>query len=306
MGTGVSKNISIILFLIGIQILRSSQTEGFVQSDGAVIYFRSFGEGEPVLIINGGPGMNSNGFEVPAKRLSKHFRAIIYDQRGTGRSSVNQRNSENITMALMVEDIEQLRKHLKIKQWSILGHSFGGMLASYYATIHPDRITSLILSSSGGIDLGLTAYVRKSIDGRLSDEELDSVRFWEGRIEAGDTSYHARYRRGISLAPAYLVNKANVPLLADRLTQSDPQINRLMWENMQRIQFDCAPMLERFVQPVLIIQGKQDIISAETAQQARSAFKNSTLVLLDNCGHYGWLDSELEYFDTIERFLRGT
>jgi proline iminopeptidase len=58
-------------------------------------------------------------------------------------------------MSMMVKDLECLRQHLRLDRWIILGHSFGGMLARYYATIHPQRITSLSLSSSGGIDLEL-------------------------------------------------------------------------------------------------------------------------------------------------------
>jgi proline iminopeptidase len=88
-----------------------------------------------VLIINGGPGMNSDGFVGVAQKLSKNNRTIIYDQRGTGRSTLTKTDTSTITMKLMAADIEALRKQLNIKSWIILGHSFGGMLASYYASL---------------------------------------------------------------------------------------------------------------------------------------------------------------------------
>ncbi len=281
------------------------QTEGFAEGKSSKIYYRTFGNGTPLLIINGGPGMNSNGFEAPAILLSKHHRTIIYDQRGTGRSSIDGTPSSAITMDLMIDDIERLRIHLQIDRWSVLGHSFGGMLASYYASLRPERIKSLILSSSGGIDLGLLAYARNSILSRLSSSEQDSVRYWDEQIENGDTSYHARYRRGLSLAPAYTVRRQNVPRLAERLTQGDRGINNIVWEDLRKIEFNCAPKLSSFRRPVLIIQGKQDIIKEETASRAHSVLPNSTVVLLDSCGHYGWLDSEKEYIVSIERFLSG-
>jgi len=53
----------------------------------------------------------------------------------------------------------------------------------------------------------------------------------------------------------------------------------------------------------LIVQGKQDIIKPETADRAHKAFKNSKVVFLEHCGHYGWLDAELEYFSEINSFL---
>ncbi|MGB3079084.1 MAG: alpha/beta fold hydrolase, partial [Saprospiraceae bacterium] len=74
----------ICLFVVSVC---AAQTEGIVKSvDNAPIYYRTFGSGQPLLIINGGPGMNSNGFENLARKLSEHYKTIIYDQRGTGKS----------------------------------------------------------------------------------------------------------------------------------------------------------------------------------------------------------------------------
>ena len=112
------------------------------------LHYKTFGKGKPILIINGGPGMNSEGFASLAKELSKNNLAIIYDQRGTGASKIDTISVETMTMELMLEDIESLRKHLNLEKWTVLGHSFGGMLASYYTSKYPEKVTSLILSSS--------------------------------------------------------------------------------------------------------------------------------------------------------------
>lgn len=279
------------------------QTDGFVKSGDVQIYYRTYGEGESILIINGGPGMNSNGFEFLAERLSKNNKTIIYDQRGTGRSTMAAMDATSMTMKLMIDDIECLRKELKIEKLIVFGHSFGGMVASYYAANYPENITSLILSSSGGIDLDLLTYVGNSINAKLSNDELTKVRYWEKKITNGDTSYHARLQRGFALAPAYLYDKKHVPLLADRLTQGNAMINILLWEDMDRIGFDCHQQLKTFTKPVLIIQGRQDILKEETAYKSQNAFKNSKLILLDHCGHYGWLDAPVEYFSAIDTFL---
>ncbi|MBK9983709.1 MAG: alpha/beta fold hydrolase [Saprospiraceae bacterium] len=159
----------ICLFVVSVC---TAQTEGIIKSvDAAPIYYRTFGSGQPLLIINGGPGMNSNGFENLARKLSEHYKTIIYDQRGTGKSILPILDSTTITMDLMIEDVESLRKFFKLDSWSILGHSFGGMLASYYATKYPEHIDKMILSSSGGIDLGLLSYVNDAISSKLSSEE---------------------------------------------------------------------------------------------------------------------------------------
>ena len=293
--------LSILLF---IALSCHSQTQGSCRStDSSLIFYRSFGTGEPLLIINGGPGMNSDGFEGLAVKLSKNRQTIIYDQRGTGRSVLPKTDASTITMKLMIDDIECLRKHLHIDQWSVLGHSFGGMLASYYATQYPAHIKSMILSSSGGIDLGLLSYVSESINAKLGKTALDSINYWVNKISAGDTSHYARLQRGRLLAPAYLYDQKYIPVIAERLTQGNTNINNLVWQDLQKIHYDCAEKLKGFDQPVLIIQGKQDIMRPETAEKAHRVLKNSRIVYLDHCGHYGWLDNEEVYLREVNAFL---
>ncbi len=283
-----------------------SQTEGYAASADSKIYYRTFGSGKPLLIINGGPGMNSDGFVDLAKALSKKNKTIIYDQRGTGKSVLQKLDTSTVTMQLMVEDIENLRKHLKIQKWVVLGHSFGGMLASYYATLYPQNIESLILSSSGGMDLGLLSYVSTRIHSKLSLQERDSLKYWNEKISNGDTSFYARLHRGLALAPAYLYNRKNIPAIAERLTQGNPIVNDLVWQDMQKIKFDCKSNLSHFNKPVLIIQGKQDIIEEQTALTEHTILKDSKVVLMDHCVHYGWLDRPDIYFPEVEKFIKGT
>lgn len=282
-----------------------AQIEGIAKApDGAPIFYRVFGSGKPLLIINGGPGMNSEGFAGLASTLSKDFKAIIYDQRGTGRSVLQKLDTSTITMQKMIEDIEALREHLHIQTLSVLGHSFGGMVASYYATQHPERIDRLVLSSSGGVDLELLSYVPTAINKRLTEEERKNVSYWTNEIANGDTSYFARLKRGMNLAPAYVYDRKFVPVIAERLTQGNQTINRLIWSNLQAIHFNCAPKLKNYSKPVLIIQGKQDIVSPATAERSHKAFINSRVVYVTHSVHYGWLDNPEEYFSQVITFLK--
>jgi len=177
------------------------------------------------------------------------------------------------------------------------------MLASYYATIYPDHIEALILSSSGGIDLSLLSYVNTNIRKRLTRSDADSLDYWNNKIAAGDTSYQTRLGRGRALAPAYLYNRKYIPVIAERLTQGNTDINNIVWADLRQMNFDCTAKLSSFYKPVLIIQGKNDIIAEKTALQEQRVFRKSTLVLLDHSGHYGWLDNETGYLSAISIFL---
>lgn len=280
-----------------------AQTEGYVKIADGKMFYRTYGEGPPLLIINGGPGMNSEGFAGLATELGKGYRAIIYDQRGTGKSVLEKLDSTTITMQKMAQDMEALRRHLGIKKWTVMGQSFGGMLACYYATQFPQATNGLILSSSGGIDLDLLTYVGSSIQGRLSQAEKDSMAYWNQKISDGDTTHFAALRLGTALAPAYLVDHKWIPVIAERLTQGNSTINGLVWGDLTRIRYDCSKGLLFYKKPVLIIQGRQDIIQEETAEKAHAVLKNSRLVMMDQCSHYGWLDQPGIYYGEIRKFL---
>ena len=294
----------LLLFLITsfISISIYSQTEEYIQSGNNVIHMISYGEGQPILIINGGPGMNSEGFKSLAKIIGKSNRAIIYDQRGTGQSKISMINANTITMDSMVNDIEIIRNHLNLKDWIVFGHSFGGMLGSYYASKFPGKIKGLILSSSGGINMGL--FSRINITSKLTNLERDSLSYWNNKISNGDTTHFARLQRGKFLAPAYLFDKSNVPIVAKRLTQGNSTVNQLVYQNMRKIGFDCSEGLKKIEAPVLIIQGKEDLIDKQTAETAVKVLQNSTLVILEKCGHYGWLDQPELYFKSIDEYLK--
>jgi len=297
------KIFAIIFFILVNISCFSQQTGNAISSDSVSIFYRTYGKGKPLLIINGGPGMNSNGFEDLAKKLSKNNKTIIYDQRGTGKSILKISDSSTVNMKLMIADIESIRKKLKIQKWTVLGHSFGGIVASYYATLYPENITKIILSSSGGIDLDFLKYITESIKSKLSKVQSDSLNYWSKRISDGDSSHYAALERGKILACAYVFNKKYIPVIGERLTQGNMAINQLIFTDLQKIDYNCSDKLKTFKNPVLIIQGKQDIIKAVTAEKAHLAFKNSKVVFLDHCIHYGWLDNESAYFNEINSFL---
>lgn len=288
-------------FLLLFTTMCFSQTPFNIPSESLTIHGKTYGAGEPILIINGGPGMNSDGFASLAQELGKNNLAILYDQRGTGQSTVSEVNSETMTMDLMVSDIEAIRNHFGFEQWVVLGHSFGGMLSSYYLKKYPEHLSGLILSGSGGFNLSITRNL--NLLSRLSENERDSLNYWNRQINLGDTTYQARYNRGKYLAPAYVFDKKHAPVIAERLTQGNRTINSIIWQNIRAINFDCNEAYKNFKKPVLIIQGKQDVMGDSIAKEAHSLLPNSKLVFIDDCVHYGWLEQPEIYFSAIDRFL---
>lgn len=267
-------------------------------------FYRIFGKGKPILIINGGPGMNSDGFAYIAEEIAKMgYQTIIYDQRGTGKTYMDSLNNQTITMDLMIEDMENLRKKLKISTWTLFGHSFGGLLATHYAAKYPQPIEKIIFSSSGGVNLKFLSYIQERLNSNLTENQRDSLSFYQNLINNGDQSTLTRINRARFLANAYVYDKSNVAIIAERLTQGNARVNGLVFQDLQKIKYDYTNKFNDFKKQVLVIHGKNDIISTATAEETHKTFPNSKLVLLANCAHYGWLDSKEKYLYELKKFL---
>ena len=127
------------------------QTGFLPLSEGHTMYWEQVGNprGAPVLFLHGGPGAGAGTihrrFFDPA-----HWRVIIFDQRGAGRSRPLGSLAANTTPHL-VDDIETLRRHLGVEKFLLFGGSWGSTLALAYAQAHPDRVSGCVLR---GIFLG--------------------------------------------------------------------------------------------------------------------------------------------------------
>jgi proline iminopeptidase len=114
-------------------------------SDLHTIYYEQCGnpEGLPVVFLHGGPG----GGVVPEYRQffdPQAYRVVLFDQRGSGRSTPHASLEENTTWAL-VSDIEKLRERLGVEKWLVFGGSWGSTLSLAYAQTHPERVRALVL-----------------------------------------------------------------------------------------------------------------------------------------------------------------
>jgi pimeloyl-ACP methyl ester carboxylesterase len=130
---------------------------GYAPVNGVKIWYAEFGKGQPVILLHGGLA-NSNywGNLVPA--LDKHYRVIVMDSRGHGRST---RNDQPFGYDLMASDVVALMDYLKIKKAAIVGWSDGAILGLDVAINHPDRVTKLFAFAANSDPSGV-ADISKS------------------------------------------------------------------------------------------------------------------------------------------------
>src|SRR5438105_897593 len=121
--------------------------DGFVDAHGVLIYYWEVGRGTPLMVVHGGPGASHDYFLPYLLPLARHNRLIFIDERGSGKSEklddVSQYTVEN-----MVEDCEAVRQALGLGKISLLGHSYGGVVAQAYALKYQRNLSHLILGST--------------------------------------------------------------------------------------------------------------------------------------------------------------
>ncbi|HAO05735.1 MAG: alpha/beta fold hydrolase [Bacteroidetes bacterium] len=275
-----------------------------IKLDDGKIVFEKKGEGEPILLINGGPGWSSAHIKPFGEMLSNiGFQVIIFDQRGTGGSRFTNEDSTTITFSHIVEDMEKIRKKLNFNHWIVIGHSFGGMLAMDYAKKYPKSISKVLLMAPGGYDLSFLDSYQQSLNSRLQPQNLSSIAGWSNMVETNPSK--ASLNIIYNTLPAFLYNDNLIDSVMQYIDEKtwNIQTSSLMWNDLAKESFNIGDNLRTFEKPVLILQGKQDALGEYLATTIRKKFINAELILINECAHIIWVDNPDESLSIIRRFL---
>ncbi|MCK9539775.1 prolyl aminopeptidase [Dokdonella sp.] len=271
------------------------------------LYYEQCGnpQGKPAVFLHGGPGAGCNSkcrrFFDPA-----HYRIVLFDQRGSGRSKPHAELTDNTTWHL-VADIERLREHLGIERWQVFGGSWGSTLALAYAQMHPGRVTELVLR---GIFMlrrwELEWFYQKGCDALYPDA-------WEAYlaaispVEHGDliSAYHRRLTSDdpdvrLAAARAWSVWEGSTSFLLqdpDHIAASAGDAFALAFARIENHYFvnggffECDGQLLRDAHrlkgiPAVIVQGRHDVVCpARSAWDLHRAWPEADLRIVPDAGH---------------------
>lgn len=294
----------LVLLLCLFATFPSLAQEEIIFGNSASLHYRIFGSGNPILVINGGPGMSSEGMEELAEKLAINNSVIIYDQRGTGLSEVPALDETHINIKAMVEDIEVLREHLNIESWIVFGQSFGGMLAYFYAAKYPKRVKAMIQSNSAGMS-DMEWFSNMNPTRNLSKTELDSLKIFETRLKGGNSSEVnlRNYAEVRTSAYLYKDDSELIKKMAVKMLSANPMVRTLVMTEIHSKGLSVENKMKRFKKPVLLLQGQYDIFMEQLIINAHQTLKNSKMIILPDCGHWGWIEQPQLYFGEIEAFL---
>jgi proline iminopeptidase len=281
---------------------------GTVHVDGGEIFVREVGRGPPLVIVHGGPGTFDHTYLLPyMDRLAADCRLIYYDQRFHGASSGEERAAAETDMATFLRDLDAVREHAAHERVAVLGHSWGGQLAMRYAIEYPQRVTHLILLSSSPAtkdDYDAFTRYRRSLTTRVSDE-LAALRGTPEFLAADPSAFARAMRLSLSVGFARAEDVARLEL---RLTTANIARGRAVGARFGELifgrRYDLTKQLASLRVPTLVLHGDHDFIPVEAAERIASTIPGTRLVVVPECGHFGYLEAPEIVHREIVSFLR--
>ena len=273
----------------------ASPVRSFVRSAGPVDARRT------IVLVNGGPGYDSQQIFRAFKRLASPTRRVIaYDQRGIGRTPPPSSVPHDYSLDAFVADLEALRIRLGVQRIDLLGHSFGALVASAYTAAHPNRVRSLILHA------GLPMSVGAQYEGDARFERRLGLLQRRGVVPGSMPALCADRSR--ALLPVYVGDPRRADAIAKGLGpfRCDDSVgivaNEAIASDPRRPALELA--LARYRGPALVVMGSRDPFGAAWADDNAAPLRGAQVTkrILPNAGHYLWLESAALY-PTLRAFL---
>lgn len=264
---------------------------------------------KPVLfLIHGGPGGNHIHFKYDSIKLQNDAQLVFIDQRGCGFSKKTKKS--DYTLENNIEDIEALRKYLGLKRISVLGVSYGGMVAQGYAIRYSQYIDKLILVVTAP-SYHFMEEARKNLQniGNAKQIAVCEKYLWNGTF-SNDREVNHYFK---VMDPLYIYNhkkkKRRKPSFKNLKTEKPKSL--LSYEVLNAgfssflHDFNFIPKLKKIVCPTLILAGQNDwICSPQQSRIMAENIPNSKLKIFRKCGHSLSTDANEKYIKEIKLFLK--
>ena len=281
--------------------------EGFIEVEGGKIWYRIDGEGDktPVLLLHGGPGSSSFYLE-PLKELSQDRPVIFIDQLGCGRST-RITDTTLMTIEKNVEQLEQVRKALKLEKFYLYGHSWGTMLGMDYYVKYPKGIQGLIFSSplfstkiwTDDADT-LIATLPKATQKAIRESERQKKYANEAYKEAMNVYYKAYVRRSDK-------SKSQQDTAAKFFGEN---VYNFMWGPSEftatgnLLNYNRLKDLPKITVPTLLTAGEYDEARPSSVRYYTSLIPGAQFKEIPQAAHSTMMDNPKEYIGVLREFLK--
>jgi len=281
---------------------------GYIRVKGGKVWYRIVGSGSlkpPLLVLHGGPGLPSNSIQVLDK-LSEYNRTIVfYDQLGCGKSD-RPKDNKLWTLARFLDELNTVQDTLGLKNFYILGHSWGSILAVEYALLKPKILKGLILS---GPVLSVSKWISDA--NRLIDDMPSKTKKIIKKHEAVGSINSKEYEgAALEFDKKHYCRIYPYPQpIQEGQKGKNIDTYKIMWGpsefhctgNLKG--YDITNRLHLIKIPVLLTCGKYDMATPKTIRYYKSFFPNANMHVFDNSAHVPYVEETSNYIETIKHFL---
>ena len=282
---------------------------GYTTSTPVPLYWARYGRaGAPLLLVlHGGPGAHHDYLLPQMLELSNDYELMFYDQRGGGRSKTDDRTP--ITWQTHVADLDAVIDELQIDPLSLVGYSWGGLLALLYTTEAAAHRAKHVPSRLVLIDPApASREFRRAFETEFSARQ-NSAAVAKLRAELAASDLRERdpdvYRqRSFELSVAgYFAD----PSLAHDLTpfRVTGRVQQSVWDSLGDFDLLASRVLNSLAVPTLIVHGRNDPIPLASSEAVARAM-GASLIVIDGAGHVPYVEQPEQLFGAVRTFLERT
>lgn len=285
-----------------------------VLPDGRAVEWEAIGDGEPLVWVEGGPGLPAHLARPDVVPVLDRFRCHLVNAPGSGRTAPPATEA-GYGLVELAGFFERTRKALSVGPVTVMGHSWGGLVGSAWAALHPEGVARLIVVSgyagAGSVDPAVADAERERALDRLRDRPWfnDALHVWQdqiGRTAQTEEELVAAFRL---LLPFYFaepedpVSVAHIERIRRELRWHPPIVDA--WTG-EREEADYRDLLRNVGCPTLVIAGEHDWICGPVWNRALAdAIPGSRFVLVPGAGHLPQYEAPPAFRSVIDDWLSG-
>lgn len=298
------------------ETLKLPTSEGYVPVDGSVrLHYRTLGTGaDTVVFVHGGPGMPSVYMEPDLIPLALSRTLLFYDQRSAGESTLVT-DTARLHWGHYVSDLEALREHFGIEQMTLLAHSWGPYVAALYAMEHPEHVERMLFVDPG--PPAAEPYLAQvDIMSRLDSLSLAKAeRAYEQWGATPDSvkqcwAYYSQTGEAFTADPSSIHQMWGDPCDSPQAAMLNPNkyyARAALFDAPDSLgPFDMTEDLARITAPTLIVHGRDDPWPVGGGRHWAEAQPNAQFVVVEDAGHFPYVERPEIFFPVAEAFLKGT
>ncbi len=287
------------------------------------LYYEEFGNGPALYILSGGPGeAPEHPYRQIVDSLKSFYTCILLHQRGSGKSRDIPVNETTVTINNYTQDIDLLRKNRDDKKITLLGISWGGLLAMNYAALHPESVANLILVCSAPPSYKVWNVLYDNQYARRSKAELDSMDVLQKVFSTKTEKELDSLKRVSPTSKEVLAYKDFIALHVRAMYYDRSKISKKNFEelfysfNFQPIPFvdkevienkwDITDKLKKLKIPALIVYGRQDDQGESTFYLQKESLRFSEIHVIEKCGHEIVEEQPAEFFKILRDYVKRT